>query len=616
MKYIKSILAVLLCVVTLVSCSEWLDVNTNPETPTSSSATIETRLPWIEYYVLLTDAVAGFRTTMQCGDWTRTATNGGNYFYSSYWNPVNGICTTPYQQLFVGGLCNNEDLYNKAMEQGAYHFAAVSKMFNAIGYMIMTDLYGEMPYTAACGESATPTYDNGKTIYLGCLKELDEAIELFGRAQEAGAPSLATCDWWNNGNIDKWTKLAYLLKARYGVKLSKKANGSLSEGKYDPETILAALAKGPQSINDDTAVDFLDEGTSFRVAIYGDPSDINGYYSVLGMNAGYMVTDAFVKNFTNFDGKGIEDPRADKHIPWQYSIKGEDTPDHVKYVGNWRRSIGVDMTSPASPVGKSGPIRSNYDASGNKGWWINSNDVTRLGDTLYVEATCGSTGYGKEPDLFFRRVSGNDRSRESGSFYARATTPQYMGSYCEACFIKAEVLFNQGKKAEAFNAYKEGVKANFDMMNKVLATYTGKNPAYAECPSFTVMSDAEISNYMNNALGTEANLTLGKIMTQKKMALVFSLQIWNDMRRYDYNPEVFFNWQVAYNYAVTAATNKVIPEGKQWRRWRQCSHELNYNSTNLHAIGAEVPGADMTLPLWNNAQDVWTIPVWWDSTQD
>ncbi len=48
MKYIKSILAILLCAITLVSCSEWLDVNTNPETPTSSSATIETRLPWME----------------------------------------------------------------------------------------------------------------------------------------------------------------------------------------------------------------------------------------------------------------------------------------------------------------------------------------------------------------------------------------------------------------------------------------------------------------------------------------------------------------------------------------------------------------------------------------
>ena len=613
MKYIKSILAVLLCVVMLASCNEWLNVNTNPESPTSASATIETRLPWCEYYVLLTDAVAGFRTTMQCGDWTRTSTNGGNYFYSSYWYPVNGLCTTAYQQYFVGGACNIEDMMQKADAQGAWHFKACGFLFRAMGFMIMADLYGEMPYTEACGESATPKFDNGKTIFQGCLNEIDSAIVYFGKAQDPNAPSLATCDWWCNGDVAKWTKLAHLIKARFALKLSKKGAGSLSDLKYDADAVLSELAKGPQSINDDVAINFLDAGTSYRTEIYGDPSDICGYYSVLGMNAGYMCTAAFEQNLTNFDNKGIEDPRADKHLPWQYSIKGENTPDDVKYAGNWRRSKGVDMISTNSPVGHGGPIRSNYATD--KGWWINSNDPTRLGDTLYVEATCGSTGYGGDPDLFFRRLSGNNNSRESGTFYARADAPQYVGSYCEACFMKAEVLFNQGKKTEAFAAYKDGIKANFDMMNKALKKWDGVCGDIS-CPSFGEMKAADIDNYLENAIGTADNLTLGKIMTQKKLALVFSLQIWNDMRRYDYNPDIFMRWGKAYNYAVTAAATEGIPVGKDWRRWRQCSHELNYNSTNLHAIGAEVPGADMTLDQWNNALDVWTIPVWWDSTQN
>ena len=60
---------------------------------------------------------------------------------------------------------------------------------------------------------------------------------------------------------------------------------------------------------------------------------------------------------------------------------------------------------------------------------------------------------------------------------------------------------------------------------------------------------------------------------------------------------------------------KAIPEGKQFRRWMQCSHERNYNADNLQAIGSEVPGANMSLKLWNAADDVWTIPVWWDSDQ-
>lgn len=612
MKYIKSILAVLFCVGILASCNEWLDVNVNPETPTSDLGTIETRLPWCEYYVALTEGVAGFRSYMQCGDWTRVPSS--NYYPSSVWSPASGITTTAYQQYFVGAACNFEDLYDKAMAQGAYHYAGCVRVFRAMGYMAMTDLYGEMPYTEACGPDETPAYDDGKTIFMGCLAELDSAITLFGKSQEAGTPALSTCDWWNGGDVAKWTKLCYLLKARYGVKLIKKGAGDIAQGKYDSAKILEFLSKGPQSINDDTAFQPLDAGTSFRVAIYGDPSDICALYSVLGMNSGYMVTKALVDNLTNFDGKGIEDPRADKIIPWQYSIKSEKTPADVKYVGNWRRSIGVDLVSSSTPtLGGSGPIRSSY-ANG-KGWNITSDNPARLGDTLYVEATCGSTGYGGEPDLFNRRVSGDNNSRESGTFYARAITPQFLGTYAEACFIKAEVLFNSNKKAEAFEAYKAGIQASFDMMNKVLKTWDGVCGDLS-CPSFGEMTKAAIDAYMNNAIGTQSDLTLGKIMTQKKLALPFSLQIWNDMRRYDYNPEIFFNWAIPYNYTVSAASQKAIPLGKTWRRWQQCSHELNYNSVNLQEIGNKVPGANMASGAWNNQPDVWTIPVWWDSDQN
>lgn len=66
------------------------------------------------------------------------------------------------------------------------------------------------------------------------------------RTQEASLPTLAEGDFWNNGDVSKWLKLAYLLKARYCNKLSKKAPGSYLEGKYDVATILDCLAKAQQ----------------------------------------------------------------------------------------------------------------------------------------------------------------------------------------------------------------------------------------------------------------------------------------------------------------------------------------------------------------------------------
>ena len=56
----------------------------------------------------------------------------------------------------------------------------------------------------------------------------------------------------------------------------------------------------------------------------------------------------------------------------------------------------------------------------------------------------------------------------TGSFQLRPVSDFEIMTYHEACFIKAEVLFRQGKKAEALAAYKEGIKAHIDYMQKKL----------------------------------------------------------------------------------------------------------------------------------------------------
>jgi hypothetical protein len=615
MKYIKSLIslcAVGLISLSLVSCSDWLNINVDPENPSSESATYQTRLAHIEFYTNSATQFAAWRSSMSAGDWTRYF-NGSTYWNMSYWNPQTGAVTTPYQWWFVGAASNISYMYDKAMEAEAWHYAGVAKVIRAYGFMLMTDLYGEMPYTDAVGENATPTYDNGKTIYLGCFNELNEGLELLAKTQDPKLPSLAEGDFWNNGDVAKWIKFGNLLKARYAVKLSKKADGNYLDGKYDAATILDALSKGPQSNADNTIIYHTDDNsTTHDVLGWNEPVDYSPIYSVCGMNAGYMVTDMLYKNLTNFAGSGVEDPRADKIIPWAISEKSDDTPANIKWDGKWRRSLGVDMVTNDSPNLNGGPLRAGYTAE--KHWWIDSSSPTRLGDTVYVEATSTSKGYAAKTDLLYRR-DGTDASKESGSFYSRVSSPTYLGTYSEACFIKAEVLFNQGNAPAAYAAYKEGIKASMEQMNVTLNSWVAGDPNLADCPSFTPMSQVDMDNFLDNGIGTAGNLTLGKILTQKRIALHFSVEIWNDMRRYDFDEELFHNWGVPAYHAVNAAALKGIPVGKQFRRWRQCSHELNYNAANLHAIGAEVPGADMGLLQWNSAEDVWTIPVWWDSDQ-
>lgn len=620
MKFLKNILAGALCIASLSACDKWLDVNTDPENPSSESATYYTRLAHIEFYTNSAQQFANWRSNFVCGDWTRYF-GGSTYWNLSVWAMNASPSTTPYQWWFVGAANNISYMYDKAMEAGATDYAGVAKVIWAYGNMMMTDLYGEMPFSEACGPDETPSYDTGKEIFLGCLESLEEGIALLEKGQDPSLPSLALNDYWMKGDTQKWIKFANLLKARWLVKLNKKSAGKYTDGKYDADAILAALAKGPQSINDDAWINHTDDNsTTHDVLGWDEPVDYSPLYSVCGMNAGYMVTEMLYNNLTNFAGSSVMDPRARLIIPWQVSEKSANTPDNVIFDGRWRMSLGIDMTSSESPNLTSGPLRSSFASdsySKTARWHAPSDAPARQADTLYVECTSESKGYAAKPDLFFRRQGGNDASMESGSFYSRVSSPTYLGTYAEACFIKAEVLFNKGDKNGAFEAYKAGVKASMERMNVAIDAWVAGDKNLAECPSFQRIESAEMNNFLANGLGNAGNLTLGKIMTQKRIALHFSVEIWNDMRRYDYNPEIFLGFGEPAYRTVNAASLKAVPLGKQPRRWTQCSHEQNYNVENLKAIGAKVPGADMSddKKCWNAYDDVYTIKVWWDSTE-
>ena len=617
MKIFKSIILGLAGLVALSSCSEWLDVNKNPNTPVSTDAKYHQRLPWMQFYMSHIYHIVASNTSFYCGNFYRSNAREGG---AAKWNLSSSTRAANAQQWYftqVGVNCN--DLYNQAMEAGAYHYAGAAKFFRAYGFMMLADLFGEIPYNDAFGANPSPTYDNGKTIFMGCIDDIEEAIELFGKAQETvdGVPAteLILGDSWNFGDAAKWQKMCYLLKARWLNHLVKKEAGDYKEGKYDAQEILDCLDKAQQSNDDNTVIRHTDTNTpSHDVLGWNEPVDYNAIFSCIGMNTNIYVTKTLVDNLTNFAGNGVEDPRADKFIPWARSVKSDATPAEIKWSadGQWRRSLGIDMQT--NILKENGPYALSFSAD--KNWYCDN--ASRANDTVYVWTTSGSMGYSGHVDYLYRRNKSYDRSALSGTTYTRPTSLSYMASYAEACFIRAEVLFRMGnKKAEAFAAYKAGIKASIDAVNAEINGWlaTNESEMVETCPVFVPMSDTDINNFLTNGIGTADDLTMGKIMTQKMIAMPFSNENWNDMRRHDYNKEVFMNWDIPHFYKNDASVKTYCPEGKTPRRWKQASYELNYNTKNLQAIGAEVPGSEAFGEFWYNHNEICTLPVWWDSNQ-
>lgn len=583
----RKILTLLLVLALFSSCSKkWLDINVDPNTPSSTVASVKSRLTWIQHYYLYAQGTAGTRANFITQQLTFVS-SAAQQSMTAGWNPIAGMSTTPYQFFFVGAGSNFQDMEAKATAEGAYHYLGATKAIRAMGFMLMTDWYGEMPYTEALGEAITPKFDDGKTIFEGCLADIDKAIEYFKMQQPTTATPLSEGDSWNGGDVNKWLKMCYGLKARWLNNLSKKSS------LYKPDEILLALDNAPMSIGEGTTISHIDDqADNLGDILFADPVKTSIVFNNAGMNRNTLVTKWYEDILTNFDQKGIEDPRADKLLPWaEYGIP-------KKFV----RSKGVDMQSTIRM--NAGPLSPSYNASNmpitNNGrsiaphsWYVNTANNARWGDTVYVSIKSSSKGYDNDLSDIFKWDDGVVAA--SGTFYSRPDAPTHLLGYPEMCFIKAEVLFNKGDKAGAFQAYKSGIKGHIDLMNMKLNTYGNINP------SKSPMVDVKIDNFLNNGIGTAADITLAKIMIQKSIALSFSQQNWNDMRRYDFSNLVYPGWSVPYEYTVTAAAQIKIPLGKQFRRVRQVSHEINYNAENLRASHPNALN-----------DDIWSFPVWWD----
>ena len=374
------------CVLILgsTSCKKWLDVNSDPDNPNNTSVLVQNRLPWIQHFYQYTSGVANFRTAAQAGVFYSNSASANAL--STTWIATTGN-TTPYQTWFVEVASNLNDLYSSAQKKGAYHYMAAADVFSALGFMQMLDIYGEMPYTQTTAISGvplpSPAYDNGKTIFYGCMAKLDEAISLFSKAQDATAPGLTSGDMWNNGDVSKWIKFCYGLKARYMLKLSKKSD------LFNADSVLYFLSKGPQS-NADNVVGTSQNNSTVTDYLLGDPVSTNGNWNYAGYGSNQRISQYYYNLLTNMRNSGITDPRMSKIVPASMTnIQLDGSGKVISY--SWNRSKGVDSYGPSTRLKKGGPtsiITPSYAASDVKLAYTISN-ASDLADFIAAQQQAG-----------------------------------------------------------------------------------------------------------------------------------------------------------------------------------------------------------------------------------
>lgn len=126
MKRYKSIIMAVAGALALTSCNDYLDINTNPNTPSATSASYEYRLPWCLHYLEAGYEIGAGTDCYFSGLLTTTAAREGGA--SRWYLGASNRGANISQWFLVPCASNLPYLYESAMEAGAYHYAACARL--------------------------------------------------------------------------------------------------------------------------------------------------------------------------------------------------------------------------------------------------------------------------------------------------------------------------------------------------------------------------------------------------------------------------------------------------------------------------------------------------------
>ncbi|WP_153795847.1 SusD/RagB family nutrient-binding outer membrane lipoprotein [Foetidibacter luteolus] len=227
-------------------CRKFIDVNNDPNRPTDVQEALILAPVELTIAHKLMAGRDGFAPIlaqhyMQVVCLNQPVPNEGTYLL------VNGSVNGDWNTVYVTCLNNLKNLNAKAEASGNYNYAGIAKVLSAFCLATASDWWGDVPYSDALqgGDNFTPTYNSQEVIYDSVQALLDRGIADISK--NAGLTPGGDDNFYE-GDMGQWKKLAYTLKARYYMHLTK-APGHTATAQAD--LALQALENGMTSNDDD-----------------------------------------------------------------------------------------------------------------------------------------------------------------------------------------------------------------------------------------------------------------------------------------------------------------------------------------------------------------------------
>jgi hypothetical protein len=536
MKKVVFNIVTLLVVISIVGCRKYLDINSDPASPSVPS--LPALLPSVQSSMARALGLDGRLVGQYNQYWHHTSgtgdafeihggnqggAGGGNQLWRDFYQ-IQG----PSINLII----------KKGIEDQQWDYVGVALALRAWGFQTATDQFSDLPFYQAWEENRVFfDYEDQPTIYRGVDSICRLALQYLGRTDgKVNQTVLGRGDIVYGGDRQKWIRFVYGLLARNYHHQTNKAS-------YSADSVLKYTSLAMASSGDD-----------FLIRHDASRNDDSNPLGTARDNFSVRRQSRFIVQLldgTNFFGTTVR-PNRDPRIRGMLNM----SPDTSTITTNMPTlNGGYRFMSPG---------------------------------TAYTLGTPGTAAFRQAPSTVWGDSTitnpgvNNFTQRGIGKYLFANNAVFPVMTYHEMQFIRAEAAFRKGDFATAHSAYLTGIQAHFNFVN---ARNTSTN-------NYTTITASEISSYLSSAAvkQTPATLTLTDIMLQKYIG-DWGWNYWEtfcDLRRYHYYDLDPVTGLPVFRGLVPITTFSALNGGPNlaYRFWPTNFSEFDWNREALRKIGA------------------------------
>ncbi len=251
-------------IITFNSCSEWLDVNEDPDSPTDVSYQefLASGISSAAYVIGGKYQVLG---ALWSQHWTQSPGASQYTGLDSYDINSSTFDENQFGELYSGALQSLEVVRTGSLEADEYNYYFIATVMQCYVFQVLADLYDQIPFSEALKADdgiSEPIYELGSDVYDSLIARIDYALSLDLDADDLEDPE--DRDLIFSGDMDKWIAFANTLKLKIYLRESFAAPQKAQTGitnLYNSDDV--------SFLNTDVMVDLYTNESGRRNPLYG-----------------------------------------------------------------------------------------------------------------------------------------------------------------------------------------------------------------------------------------------------------------------------------------------------------------------------------------------------------